>query len=151
MSDISINLGGYRINLRVGAVIRLGGAVLTCRLKGQSWRFLPGGRVKAGESSLEALDRELREEIGEGFRILRPAISSENFFDLDGVRFHELCTYYDAEWLGEPDMSLRSNSRESFEWIPIGEIPAMNLKPSFLEEHILHPNKNLKLTIHRDL
>lgn len=51
----------------VAAVIRDGSSVLACRRRpdrsaGGKWEF-PGGKVEVGESSAEALMREIREEL----------------------------------------------------------------------------------------
>lgn len=51
---------------KVGALILRGDRLLLCR-KGRdtSKLILPGGRIEAGESDLDCLTRELREELGE--------------------------------------------------------------------------------------
>ncbi|HVS86102.1 MAG TPA: NUDIX hydrolase [Gaiellaceae bacterium] len=55
--------------IRVSALLRWSDRVLLCRHekagRGEYW-LLPGGGVNAGESLLEALHRELREEVGVG-------------------------------------------------------------------------------------
>ncbi len=67
MSDITIDVNGYCINLRVAGIVRLDDQILVCRMIDRDWWFLPGGRIKANESSLQALQRELCEEIGNQF------------------------------------------------------------------------------------
>ena len=51
---------------KVGALILRGDRLLLCRKnRDTSKLILPGGRVEAGESDLDCLTRELREELGE--------------------------------------------------------------------------------------
>jgi 8-oxo-dGTP diphosphatase len=52
--------------IRVSAVLRWHGRVLLCRHEkpGKEYWLLPGGGVNSGESLVDALERELREEVG---------------------------------------------------------------------------------------
>src|ERR687886_1837873 len=52
--------------IRVSAVLRRGGQILLIRHEkvGKEVWLLPGGGVNAGESIVDALQRELREEVG---------------------------------------------------------------------------------------
>src|SRR5919112_966551 len=52
--------------IRVSAILQWQGRVLLCRQEkpGKEYWLLPGGGVDAGETIIEALRRELREEVG---------------------------------------------------------------------------------------
>ena len=52
--------------IRVSAILRWQGRVLLCRQEkpGKEYWLLPGGGVASGETLMEALRRELREELG---------------------------------------------------------------------------------------
>lgn len=81
---------------------------------------LPGGKIDPGEAALDALDRELREEVGTG------VLSAETVFeDLDRVEgaVRKPCrTYRVTSWVGVPQ------SREGawVGWVP----PSRLLEPS---------------------
>lgn len=150
MTDISVNMNGYRINLRVAAIVTREADVLLCRFRGQDWWFLPGGRIKTNEDSHSALWRELTEEIGVGFEVIRPAVIVENFFDLDGTHFHEICTIYEVEWISDEIHSKEKSSSEIFEWIPRAKLCDVVLKPDFIKDSILNPKPGFELVVHRE-
>jgi 8-oxo-dGTP diphosphatase len=57
---------GTEPRIRVSAILRWSGRILLCRHeKGErSYWLLPGGGVNSGESLVDALHRELKEEVG---------------------------------------------------------------------------------------
>jgi 8-oxo-dGTP diphosphatase len=59
-------VSGNGPRIRVSAVLRWRDRLLLCRHEkpGQEYWLLPGGGVETGESLIEALHRELREEVG---------------------------------------------------------------------------------------
>ncbi len=62
-----------------------------------------GGRVEFGETSRDAIIREVREELDTGIANLRLLGVNENLFIFDGERGHEIVFVYDAQ-LTDPQM-----------------------------------------------
>jgi len=91
--DISMSAPGETFNLRVVAVIVHNRKVLLCTVDGLKYWFLPGGRVRFGESAQLALSRELAEELGHQFRWA--AIS-----ELNSVRFEPTGLIAELQELG---------------------------------------------------
>lgn len=92
--DLAFNSGIHRLNIRAAAVIIHDGYLLCDREEGVDWSFLPGGRVKRGETSRQALIREMREELGVKVELRQPHFITESFFLHEDMRFHEMGFYY---------------------------------------------------------
>lgn len=83
---------------RVVAIIVEDGCVLFARNEVDDYYYSVGGAVHMGETSKEAVKREVFEETGLDYEVDRLAVIHENFFigtsGLKGVDFHELTFYY---------------------------------------------------------
>ena len=91
------------VNVAVGVLIDDAGRVLVTRRapeahQGGLWEF-PGGKVEANETLLEALARELREELGVRVETTEPLMALEHDYGDKQVR---LDVHRVTRWSGEP-------------------------------------------------
>jgi len=71
-----------------------GGAVLLHRAGDEPFWTLPGGRAEFGETAENTIRREMREELSIDVEVLRLLWFVENFFDYDGLSYHEVGLYF---------------------------------------------------------
>ena len=97
MEDLSLMIGEYKLNIRVGVIFKYHGKVLIEIRKDRVGNsVIPGGRLKINESSLDALIREIKEEmrltLDKDKLIYNNTI--EEFFTFEGVKYHEIFFVY---------------------------------------------------------
>jgi ADP-ribose pyrophosphatase YjhB (NUDIX family) len=68
---------------------------------GEQFHRLLGGHVELGERALQAIHREIGEEIGQALTGVRLAGVVENIFDWDGTLGHEVVFVYTAAFADE--------------------------------------------------
>ena len=150
MADISIQLDGHRVNLRAGAIVRDASEILLCRLSSEDCWYVPGGRIKTGESSLEALRRELTEELLTTFEVIAPLATAEMFFPLEGTTFHEVCTFYSVELTGPRTAVPLQHGNEIRAWFPLPSLPTLDVRPAFVKELVLALDRPYHLIVRRE-
>ena len=135
--DISFRLEDRRFNYRVSAMLLSGTRILAMHDERSPYFYLPGGRVKLGETAEQAVVRELEEALGVTLKIARPLWLNQAFFteDVDGFRYHELCIYFlmdlsdtdllergDCFTLTEGKEMTRENHAELIRWCVLGAV-----------------------------
>lgn len=132
-------------NYRVGAMILNGTKALMSYDKRHNIYYTIGGRAHFGESSEQAMLREIFEETGIKAELDRLAVVNENFFAVEGTPFHELAFY----WLVKPfdfekiDFSAIKCDGEEQEilWLDLADserCKGKNFYPLWLKEKILN-------------
>ncbi|MCR5809067.1 MAG: NUDIX domain-containing protein [Clostridiales bacterium] len=144
-ADITFVSDGARFKYRVCAVIVSDGKLLAERDEVSPYYYLPGGKVRLGETAENAVIRELREELRVEAEIVRPLYISQSFFleEVDGLRYHELCFYYLVD-VSKTDIPERGDSftmREGkhvheFEWLGFERLKDEYFYPLFLKTEI---------------
>lgn len=98
-SDCTVEIDEGFINVRVGAIIMKDGKFLMAGNDKDDFLYSVGGRVKFGETSEQAVMREVFEETGVKMDIERLGFIHENFFTADyGLRkdrlMYEISFFY---------------------------------------------------------
>jgi ADP-ribose pyrophosphatase YjhB (NUDIX family) len=140
---IRLEQGNHRFNYRVVGVAIHEDSVLLHRADHETFWTLPGGRAELGETAEETIKREMFEEIETDVRVDRLLWVVENFFDHEGVSYHELALHFLIHFSpgstplcsesfdgAEPGTPLR------FRWFPVQReaLAALPLFPPFLRE-----------------
>lgn len=129
---------------RAAAIIVEDNCVLFAGNDVDDYYYSIGGGVHLGETSEEAVKREVFEETGVEYEVDRLAVIHENFFvgssGLKGVDCHEICLYYMMKPKGNKSLNSQSFTmggvKESMHWIPIVELEKYNAYPSFMKEYL---------------
>ncbi len=99
---------------RAAAIIVEDGCVLFARNEVDDYYYSVGGAVHMGETSEEAVKREVFEETGVRYEVDHLAVIHENFFivtsGLKGVDFHEVTFYYMMKPMGKRDFTSESTT-----------------------------------------
>ena len=149
--DISYKTESGKFNYRVCAMIISDGKILAMHDERSPYFYLPGGRVKMGETAEDAVIREVRKELGVIAKIARPLWLNQAFFteDVDHLRYHELCIYFLMD-ISETDLLERGNvftvnegkKTHIFEWLDFDQLKEEYFYPLFLKKEIFNlPNE----------
>jgi ADP-ribose pyrophosphatase YjhB (NUDIX family) len=141
---ITFTQGRSTFVYRVAAVALTGGQVLLHRSARDDFWSLPGGRVEFGEAAEVAIRRELREELGVAAQTERLLWVLEQFFEIEGERYHELGLYFQISLppsLGPTHMPLpfygdEQGLRLIFRWFKVEVLAGLPIKPAFLKARL---------------
>ena len=139
--DITIDVDNYKLNVRAAGIIIHNNKVLTHRnLNSNHYTFI-GGRVEIGEDSATTVKREIEEELGKEVEIIEHGGVIENFFEMQGTKYHEMLFMHRAEFVDEEDQKIEYTlkNREGkdylqYEWIDIDHLDDYPIKPAIIKE-----------------
>ncbi len=143
--DINIKIADILLNVRAVAVIVHDDKILFQKRKQDEFWALPGGKIRAGEKSEDAIKRELREELElNNFNVERCNSISEYYFTFDNTLIHQYIFSYvvsvdNNEWiLAEKSEFDGKEKKENlvFKWFDIESLIDAPIKPDFLKEQI---------------
>jgi len=145
--DLTINVGDYKLNVRAAAVIIHNNKVLVHRNINSDHYALVGGRIEIGENSVDTIKREIKEELGKDVEITGYISTIENFFEMDGSKYHEIMFVHKIEFVNKEDKLIEHTLKNiegkdylRYEWLELDKIDNYPLLPIAIKE-ILKENK----------
>lgn len=119
-------------------IIRHNGNILLCRNVGwnDEYFYFPGGHVEFGETSSEALVREIQEEIG--IHVNPPTYIGgvEEMFEQSGTARHEISLVYAVD-IDDPNIESHEPDKVSFQWIREDQIKIETILPDSMKQAII--------------
>lgn len=138
--------------LRVCGVVQVGDKILIDNCDNAPFWGYPGGHVELGESTREAVVREVKEEIGVDAEIIKNLASIQLFFTReDGKPFHEIGFYYLMKANIEPkNLTIEENDKgklrkHQFRWVTKEELKNLDVRPTELKKVILNDLGNQEI------
>ena len=157
---IRFDQGRCRFNYRVVGVAIHDEMVLLHRAGSEPFWSLPGGRAEMGEAAEDTIRREMHEELSTDVEVRRLLWLVENFFDYDGLSYHELALYFLIRFPpGSRPLTQRAfeatdgDTRLQFKWFPLDEevLSGLPLLPSFLTSSLSALPASMTHIVHRDV
>lgn len=104
---------------------------------------LPGGHVKIGESSIDSLIREYKEETGADIKCNRLLWVEESSWEWNNKQTNTIAFYYSIELCNnssivdtEEFISQKDNCNVLLGWMPLEKLSEITIYPSFIKEKI---------------
>ncbi len=145
--DITIDVKDYKLNVRSAGVIIHNGKILLHRNVNSGHYALIGGRVEIGESSTDTIKREIKEELGKDIKITGYISTIENFFEINGSKYHEIMFVHKIEFTNEEDQKIEYTMQNiegkeylQYEWIDLDIIDEYQLLPKAMKD-VLKENR----------
>lgn len=157
-NDLTIKTNEGLFNHRVAAVIINDNKILAQKNLNDNSYYLVGGRVSFGESTQEALVREVGEELNISISNYKPLWINECFFIEQGNKFHEIGMYYLVDISNtnfnhfEKSFETKEENRtNTYEWLDIDRLNDVTLYPQFIKDEIKNIENGLKLIITKEV
>ena len=156
-NDLVFDKAGSRFNYRTVGVFIDRARVLLHKVGTNPYWSLPGGRVEFHESSIDAIRREMDEELGQKITVVRPLWATENFFTNYGGKCHEVAFYFLCELpagsyclTSENFIRIDGTTPLHFGWHSLDLLKSLPLFPSFLRSSLLDLPATMGYIVHRD-
>ncbi len=151
--DILFPTPDFVFSLRVGGILQQGDRILLQCADGEYATI--GGHVAGLETAAETLRREFREELCVDIEVDDLLCFCENFFELKGRLWHQICFFYRVR-LTTPDSLPKTDTFHGFDdngnertnldycWVPLSDLQKdFPLYPNELIPHLLRQTKEV--------
>ena len=145
--DINFNINDEVFNYRVGIVIKKNNKILVQKDGMSDYYTFIGGRVKLGESSVEASLREFKEETGISAKYVKTLGIVENFFksNYNHKNYHEILIINELEIDKDIDnLNNIEGKDEMYIWLSLDELKNNKFLPECVLD-ILNSDKLVHL------
>ncbi|WP_024416998.1 NUDIX hydrolase [Streptococcus suis] len=110
-----------------------------------------GGAIQLGETTEEAVQREMQEEIGIDVEVGPLAFIVENQFTLQEKSYHQIEFLYIVTPLSNPATNLEEgNFIRQCEWVTFADLEKLDLNPAFLKTELANWDGQLKHFMNKD-
>ena len=157
--DVKIKSDEIIFKYRVNGLVLNNNKILVVEIMNNGFNCLPGGHVKLGELSTDAIEREMLEELD----IKNPknaiidkklfAINETVFSRKDGKKVHEISLFYKINFKEDclnlcdyckMELDDGIEKKLDFKWVNIEDLNNVNFKPMIIVDKIKKNNWNLE-------
>lgn len=137
-NDVSFMINEIKFNYRVAAIFEYKDKLLIQKSEKDSFFSLIGGKVEIGESTIDALKREIKEELNYEIKEKKSSLIRvyENFFKYNNNKYHELLYIYiikldsDDILVNKEEISCIDKDYVKFIWIDKKEFLKLEIRPN---------------------
>lgn len=144
--DCCFEQGGFWFRYRAAAIIIEDGCILMAYNDLDNYYYSVGGGVHLGETSLEAVTREVKEETGTTYKAERLVFVNECLFSENKKQCHGIEFFYLMKPKGRKLfkdgkerkilLETKDNLPERLYWIPVEKLPDYKAFPEFFREKL---------------
>ena len=158
-NDINFKIDDIIFNCRAVAIIIYDDKILFQKRKQDEFWALPGGKIRVGETTKEAITRELKEELGlVNFNVSDVVTVSEYFFEFGKDKYHQFIfghkvSVLDSEWIFKDETFTGIEEQENllFKWFELNELETEPIKPDFVKEQLENlSSKEVQFTTYKE-
>lgn len=157
--DINVRIDDYVFTCRSVGIIRNNNKILFQKKINDKYYALPGGKVMIGETTSNAIKREIYEELLVESSIERIHSVIENFFLFDNNKNHQYIYCYllnidNNSYIYNSDEFIGGEGKDIiYKWIDIDIINDEMIKPDYLKDILcdIDNNKDIKFIVNNEM